>query len=51
MDAQALTAPLEPEELAEMNVEDLIKENLEILGKKLEIMIGVTYLDGDRKSV
>ena len=34
----SLDWPLKLEELAEMNVEDLIKENLEISGKKLEIM-------------
>ena len=30
--------PLTPEELADMDVEDLMKANLEISGKKLEIM-------------
>ena len=41
--------PLKPEELAEMNVEDLMKENLKIYGKKLEITskrhLGVALYD------
>ena len=45
----SLDRPLEPEELSEMNVKDLMKENLEISGKKLEIMsesqIGVALDD------
>ena len=35
---RSLDRPLEPEELSEMIVEDIMKENLEISGKKLKIM-------------
>ena len=34
----SLDPPLKPEELADINVDDLMKENLEISVKKLEIM-------------
>ena len=34
----SLERPLKPEELSETNVEDIMKDNLEIYGKKLEIM-------------
>ena len=34
----SLERPLKPEELAETNVEDIMKDNLEIYGKKLEII-------------
>ena len=34
----SLDRPLETEELSEMNVEDIMKDNLEIYGKKLEII-------------
>ena len=34
----SLDSPLEPGELADMNVEDIMKENPKLSGKKLEIM-------------
>ena len=45
----SLDPPLKPEELADINVDDLMKENLEISVKKLEIMSKrqiVVALDG-----
>uniref|UniRef100_A0A7S4MXX5 Mre11 DNA-binding domain-containing protein n=1 Tax=Odontella aurita TaxID=265563 RepID=A0A7S4MXX5_9STRA len=33
-----LDKPMEPEELAEVNVEDLVKENLELADKKLQVL-------------
>ena len=45
----SLDRPLEPEKLAETNVENIMKDNLEISVKKLEIMserqIGVALDD------
>ena len=38
MVAAAMNVPMEPEELEEMNVEDLVKDNLAIMDKKLEIL-------------